>query len=179
MEQRLGFVIDLAKCLGCRSCELACYNNHSWETPFRYLREFYQKDKGRLIYSKYSYGCNHCEEPECIIACPEKSYYKKQNGIVLHNTTKCSGCGDCIRACPFGAPQYNSSLGVVDKCDMCVSRLGKGLDPYCVEICPVNAIKIGDFKQIKEERFAKECLGFTSVDLTRPAIRFKKMDSQK
>jgi Fe-S-cluster-containing dehydrogenase component len=54
----------------------------------------------------------------------------------------CIGCMSCTVACPYGAP-YIIDIKA-DKCDFCSHRLDKGLNPYCAEICPVEAIVFGD-----------------------------------
>ena len=44
--------------------------------------------------------------------------------------------------CPYEVPQYNASLGIVRKCDMCAGRLEQGEAPACVQACPTHAIRI-------------------------------------
>lgn len=149
MGKQMGFIVNLGQCIGCLNCELACLKNHSWGLPFRHLREFYREEGTEIRYVRFSIGCNHCEEPACI------------------------------KACPYDAPQYNSLLGLVDKCDMCIERLEKGQEPYCVGICPTDAISVVDIKPIREEYLSKSCLGFEEIDLTRPSIRFKERKPQK
>ena len=52
----------------------------------------------------------------------------------------------CIRdrACPYGARYFNEEKGVTDKCTWCYHRITKGLQPACVEVCPVGARIFGD-----------------------------------
>ncbi|MDP8216661.1 MAG: electron transfer flavoprotein subunit alpha [Candidatus Kaelpia imicola] len=48
---------------------------------------------------------------------------------------KCSGCGICIKSCPFSAIKIEDKKAVIDldKCNLCGA---------CVEICPPSAIEI-------------------------------------
>lgn len=47
-------------------------------------------------------------------------------------TDKCTGCGTCVDACPFGAITLENDIAVIgDKCTYCGA---------CVEVCPVEAI---------------------------------------
>lgn len=105
------FVVDPSLCIGCRSCELACRNEFSTTggERWRWLKHV-ELNEGERHYT-LSLSCNHCENPECFRVCPEGTYRKRRDGIVVHDPRRCGGCGDCVRACPFGAPQYSNSHG--------------------------------------------------------------------
>ncbi len=38
------------------------------------------------------------------------------------------------------------SVGVMEKCTFCVHRVEKGLEPACVDVCPVHALHFGDIE---------------------------------
>ena len=42
-------------------------------------------------------------------------------------------------ACPYGARYYDEKSLKVEKCNLCLSRVAKGLLPACVATCPVKA----------------------------------------
>jgi len=71
-----------------------------------------------------SVACMHCTDAPCEQVCPVECFYIRADGIVLHNKEICIGCGYCLYACPFGAPQFPrdgafGTRGVMDKCTMC------------------------------------------------------------
>ncbi len=77
----------------------------------------------------YSASCNHCERPMCVAACPNGAFYKEADGTVRHDDGKCSGCGKCLWACPYGSISLSKERGVAQKCTGCYDRRQQGLDP--------------------------------------------------
>lgn len=96
--------------------------------------------------------CMQCENPPCVGVCPVSATYSTPEGIVLIDETRCIGCGYCVTACPYGAryviPAGEDTplgmSGVADKCTWCFHRITRGLDPACVEVCPVDARQFGN-----------------------------------
>jgi tetrathionate reductase subunit B len=88
--------------------------------------------------------CNHCTHPSCVQVCPTGATYKTKDGAVLIDHKYCIGCQYCVQACPYGARFFNHAKGVTDKCTWCYHRVTKGLNPACVEVCPVQARLFGD-----------------------------------
>jgi len=88
--------------------------------------------------------CNHCTHPSCVQVCPTGATYKTKDGAVLIDHKYCIGCQYCVQACPYGARFFNHAKGVTDKCTWCYHRVVKGLQPACVEVCPVQARLFGD-----------------------------------
>lgn len=143
--EQYRFHFDMTRCIGCRSCEVACneQNGNPEEIRWRRIGEIEggtYPDTQRLYLSM---GCNHCMEPDCLKGCPVEAYTKDPvTGIVLHSADMCIGCQYCTWNCPYCVPQYNPDRGVVGKCDMCYGRLTDGLEPACVNACPEAAIQI-------------------------------------
>jgi Fe-S-cluster-containing hydrogenase component 2 len=52
------------------------------------------------------------------------------------NKDTCSGCGDCVSACPLDAITINDGKAVVDEstCGDCGA---------CVDVCPTESITLG------------------------------------
>ncbi len=88
--------------------------------------------------------CNQCTHPACVQVCPVGATYKTKDGVVLIDQDYCIGCRYCVQACPYGARYLHPGKGTADKCTWCYHRIVKGLQPACVEICPVGARIFGD-----------------------------------
>jgi len=162
--QKIIFV-DLKRCVGCKSCELACSVAHSlskdlFEASFEVL-----KPKTRIFVEHYLgplvVWCRHCEDPLCMSACPYDAMTKNEYGIVVVLEDKCIACGFCATACPFGAIVIDEERKIAVKCDLCTERLKKEEMPACVEACPTKAvqyIKRNDISRDLRERTFKRRL---------------------
>lgn len=169
---QVGWVIDLTRCIGCRSCFVACKseNNTPLRTDWRFVVEresgAYPNCKREFI----SLACNHCDEPACLKSCPTKAISKRaSDGVVLIDQDKCVGCRYCTFACPYGAPRIDTDTNRVSKCTMCVHRLDAGLSPACATTCLTGAIQyVADFTGTT----TKHPDGFADPALTGPNIDF-------
>ena len=143
--EQYRFHFNMTKCIGCRSCEIAC-NEQNGNPAEIHWRRFGEIEGGTWPDTRRNYlsmGCNHCLDAECVKGCPVEAYTKDPlTGIVLHSAEACIGCQYCVWNCPYSVPQFNSERGVVGKCDMCHGRLTDGLEPACVNACPEAAIEI-------------------------------------
>ncbi len=106
------------------------------------------------------YHCMHCNEPDCLSACPVGAYSKRIDGPVLYNPTKCIGCRYCMNACPFGVPHFDFDKGLlegafIDKCTFCPQRIDIGLQPACVATCPTDALVFGERADLVTEAHAR------------------------
>jgi len=115
--------------------------------------------------------CNHCERPPCVQVCPTGATFRTRDGVVLVDRKYCIGCGYCIQACPYGARYLNPDLKVADKCTWCYHRITRGMQPACVEVCPVGARIFGDLNDQESpiNRFLRE----HRVDVLKPEMGTK------
>jgi formate dehydrogenase iron-sulfur subunit len=143
--EQYRFHFDMTKCIGCRSCEIACneQNGNPADIQWRRVGELEGGEYPHTRRTYLSMGCNHCLSADCLRGCPVNAYTKDPvTGIVLHSAEACIGCQYCVWNCPYSVPQFNPERGVVGKCDMCRGRLLDGREPACVNACPENAIQI-------------------------------------
>lgn len=165
------FHFDMTKCIGCRSCEIACneQNGNPADIRWRRIGEIEGGEYPDTLRHYLSMGCNHCLDADCVRGCPVEAYTKDPvTGIVLHSADACIGCQYCVWNCPYSVPQFNAARGVVGKCDMCHGRLTDGLEPACVNSCPENAIEIEivDIAAWKKNYVAAESPGMPSPSIT-------------
>lgn len=157
-----GMVIDLRRCIGCQACVVACKSeNNVPPGVFRTWVEVVETgamtadplgdivtDAGRFtstaMRNPLARLCNQCDNPPCVVVCPVKATFKRADGPVLIDYTKCIGCGICIQACPYDARYFHTVQETADKCTFCVQRLDRGLLPSCVTSCVGRARVFGD-----------------------------------
>lgn len=154
MATTKAILVDITKCIGCRSCEQACKQIHGFpmetEAKLSATALTVVEERGDRFVRRM---CMHCEDPACASACLVGALRKTGFGPVTYDAAKCIGCRYCLVACPFGVPRYEWTklAPYVKKCDMCASRQANGQPPACVEACPVQASIVGDRDQILEE----------------------------
>ncbi len=117
-----------------------------------------------------SLACNHCLDAPCEENCPALAYDKHPvTGAVTIDPERCIGCKYCSWACPYDAPQFSPSQGIMQKCTFCSHRLAADLSPACTTSCPTGALSFGDFEP---ERTPAPVPGFYR-DHIEPAIHIK------
>lgn len=73
--------------------------------------------------------------------CQDKAIYRRADQIVIIDPKKCTGCQDCINACPYGVIYYNRESEIAQKCTLCAHLLDRGWkEPRCVTACPTEAL---------------------------------------
>ncbi len=126
--------VDPGLCIGCRICELVCSLAHTGA---------FNPKRGLLAIHKDVFSghvsitiCRHCRPPPCYEACGvEGAMAMGPNGAVAINPSKCTGCGACADACPYGAILRDGAGGAFAKCDLC------GGEALCAKWCPQGAIR--------------------------------------
>ncbi|HEY3424270.1 MAG TPA: 4Fe-4S dicluster domain-containing protein [Negativicutes bacterium] len=174
MGKQLGFYYNQNYCIGCQACETACKNKNKLDVGMRWriVDHFEATSNGRQADRYISHSCMHCEKPNCAAVCPVKAYKKRpEDGIVVLDYEKCTGCGACVNACPYQAVRINRKELKASKCDLCLDYQQQGELPACIRGCPLQVLKFGDIKSMEENGAVKDCLGFQK-SITGPAIRF-------
>ena len=166
--KKLGLVIDLDTCVGCKACVTNCkeWNTGCHMAPltdllpydagaagvwFNRVHPYEHSCDGASRTVHFPRSCLHCDEPACVTVCPTGASYKRtSDGIVLVDEDKCIGCQLCSWACPYGAREFDVDIGVMKKCTLCIDRIyNQTLDeadrvPACVAACPTSARHFGD-----------------------------------
>ncbi len=150
-----AMLYEASKCIGCRRCEDACRSWNKLPPEYRPLDlsarswtvvKFRQiEENGTVKWLPSKWQCMHCIHPTCVTVCPTGALYKTKEGPVLYDESRCIGCQYCVTACPFSVPRFDwERERMVKKCTMCADRIANGLEPACVEVCPVQALTFGE-----------------------------------
>ncbi len=171
---RYGMVIDLKRCIGCYGCVAACRAEKATSKGIQFARV------QKLEWGKYPSVkrvslpllCMHCKEPPCLDVCPTGATKKRDDGIVWIDKDLCIGCRYCMQACPYAARSFHDEevnyfgehktpfeeagspkhrLNTVEKCDFCLERVDRGLEPACVANCITKARIFGDLDDPESE----------------------------
>ena len=136
MNQKV-LVFEPKKCIGCRLCEQMCVMTHFEVTnPKKSRIRIIRDDEKQLDSAIY---CHSCVDAKCIEACEFDALSRdSETGAILVNEGNCVACNKCIEECPYDHPIMHPSEDYVLICDLCSGS------PACVEICPENAITIGE-----------------------------------
>ena len=144
--QRLALMIDLERCTGCKSCEAACKQEHRLGPGEYRNKVVWSSGVSEPALAFLTLACQHCERPACLRACPvnPKAIVKDPlSGVVSIVEDRCTGCGECVIACPYSAMGYDAEGHHAVKCDLCSERRSQGQTTACASVCPTRAISFG------------------------------------
>jgi phenylacetyl-CoA:acceptor oxidoreductase subunit 1 len=163
-------VIDVARCVGCQTCTIACQQEHGLppDTAWRWVADCEVGEYPDVRRLFLPMQCMHCASPPCVPVCPTGASRQRPDGIVWINAAACVGCGYCAMACPYHAGHLVQSAtghfdtptpadraqarperqGVMTKCTFCKDRVDGGLerglvpgvDPDATPMCAVACI---------------------------------------
>lgn len=163
---RYAWLIDTSRCIGCNTCTIACkdqFVGNDWP-PYSAAQQGavvdntgWQSKQGHMWISvgekqwgkaadfstKVRYmaePCMLCDDPPCVKAATGGAMYKRPDGIVIIDPVKSKGQQQIVAACPYGKIFWNDQLQIPQKCTQCAHRLDVGLQPACVNACPVTGV---------------------------------------
>ena len=173
----VGMLYDSTRCIGCKACVVKCREAnqlnpqrspkdgglHDLQTELDFqtktVIKLYRKSDGgggpQAAFIKQQ--CMHCIDPACVSACMLGSLQKREFGVITYRADLCVGCRYCQVACPFGVPKFDfgSATPTIVKCEMCMPRLLKGLQPACTEVCPRSAVVFGKRDELLRDAHAR------------------------
>lgn len=158
MMKRRYISVDIEKCMGCHTCEIACATAHASTDDLVSLVLKGEKPGYRIFVESFNktavpVPCNHCEEAACILACPTGACHRESEGApVLVDNEMCIGCNMCVQACPFGMMSVTPEGKGVMKCDLCIERQAKGKEPACVASCPTDALSFAEEEVVNQSK---------------------------
>ncbi len=118
-------------CTGCNRCSYAC--SAAKEGVYRPSRSRVHINNYALEGCSAPSVCFQCPGASCLKACPAIAISRNEDDVVVVDAEKCTGCGDCVSACPYGMIELNDD-SCAYKCDTCDG------DPVCVKECQPGAL---------------------------------------
>lgn len=167
----VGLLYDSTRCIGCKSCVVACNENAGLARDTRAnplynapsdlndraptVIKLFKADDGRAAFFKAQ--CMHCIDPACVSACMIGAFEKREGGAVTWVPDRCIGCRYCQVACPYNVPKFEwaSATPRIVKCDLCAERRAEGKEPACTAVCPAGAVVFGTREELLAEAKAR------------------------
>ena len=129
-------VVTPSRCIGCRTCELACSFRHAPPGGTIGKARINVRPAGPNRYMPLT--CLQCAEAACVQACPVFALQRNEaTGAVDVDRDKCIGCRLCTIVCPFGHITMDE-VAAPDKCVKCDLCVGS---PACAAFCPSKALE--------------------------------------
>lgn len=128
-------VTDPDLCVGCMSCMFACsrrFPEAGLAKSAIHVRSVGGFERGFTVIV-----CRACKDPPCAKVCPTNALVKRKGGGVILYASKCIGCGNCVRACPFGAIQWDYDDNKPVICMHC---------GFCVNFCPYGVLALEEIR---------------------------------
>lgn len=99
-------VMDMAKCIRCGNCSLACHKVHGFSRLVRrgiHIERPVKPSSPAMQSVLMPSVCMHCQDPECLTGCPTGAIARFPDGEIDIEPSTCIGCGDCATQCPYQA----------------------------------------------------------------------------
>lgn len=168
-------LIDVTRCIGCKSCQVACKNwnqlpaaktefTGSYENPPDLLPESWSRVKfneyeegGEIKWYFCFMSCMHCTDAACLSVCPAGAISKTGLETIKIDQETCLGCCLCKNTCPFNVPRIGkiTDKSASWKCTSCYDRISNGYTTACAKACPTGTITFGDLDEKLAEAEAK------------------------
>lgn len=161
--------VDLNRCIGCDACSVACKQenqfsyvgdqmqagSNNWTKVYGAENESYPTPRVQVL----PMPCQQCDPAACKSTCDRLGYKaikRRADGIVWVDSSLCTGCQQCVSACPYKVMAFNTAKtnklgqpGIAEKCHFCMHRVDKGLQPACVVTCVGTTLEFGDLETLR------------------------------
>ncbi len=158
--RQYAFFVNSDACSGCKTCQVACKDAHDirpglhWRRVIEVQAGGWTRREGVWATDTSAYylsvACHHCTTPACGQQCSTNAIWKRPDGIVLIDDSRCTQCRKCENDCPYGAIRWDSSVNAVRKCTFCADELDAGRPPVCVASCPNRALDFGEREELAQ-----------------------------
>ncbi|MBI2906345.1 MAG: 4Fe-4S binding protein [Chloroflexi bacterium] len=113
--------------------------------------------------------CQQYADAPCKNICDSlgfRAIIRRSDGILYVDPALCTGCGRCLPVCPYQAMFFNrqktsklGTLGVAEKCHMCMHRIDAGLPPACIITCLTLTREYGDYGTLRTRHPKAKTMG--------------------
>ena len=173
---RYGMVINLDRCIGCYTCQIACKDEHVGNAfppitkPQPTFDHFWIRihEVERVLSPSHirvhyiTIPCQQCGDAPCMKEAKEDAIYRRQDGIVIIDPVKAAGQKQLVQSCPYEVIFWNEAENLPQKCTFCAHLLDDGWkEPRCVQTCPTGCLNFGDLDdpRSKVSKLLKEMKG--------------------
>ena len=108
-NRKFVMVVDLAKCKNALACQSACNKQHYITGDNAWVKIYKMQESKDTAPYWMPTTCQHCDQPACVTVCPVDATFKRRDGLVLIDNTRCIGCRFCMAACPYSTRVFNWS----------------------------------------------------------------------
>lgn len=160
-------VMDMAKCIRCGNCSLACHKVHGNSRLVRRGIHIERPVKPKSSKTQSVLAptvCMHCQDPECLTGCPTGAIARFPDGQIDINAATCIGCSDCATQCPYDA------ISMIAKPDP-KNKKGNGLIATTLSAFSLGKTKLPEPVEQTENLLAVKCNLCKGTDLNKPGAK--------